>query len=453
MAETTRVNAATLARLLSFLVETGRKTGELPADNDALAQRLREASHREGEGFSLREVRRLLAGEASTSERAAKTAASQILYYLVDRFREPLQFGETMDEVIAEMSERLAKDNPADTTISLQNLRKIFVGETRNPHARTLERIGALFQPAWPALQLEWVKAPSWGHFVQLSGIANGTRRPATFHVNEESLRDQLCGVLVCYRYAFQSDDEKVCREILHVYEDGTGLRWRTSADQNGSLHIFEGDVLPMGGTLFLVVSHTTVISSSDGVSITSVDRGRCIVLYDHPHQKDIKDNRIGLVTSTISAAPHAPCAACGVFVRVEGQYTPTDVEGLMRGTTLIESLDRLIYSDFHSDEPDDPIWVAAFLDNRLAGSIPRQVNRAKSQETSDPRYERDRKIATWQKPRQKGRRDQTVRIDIVRFYDHMPLIVGRTREHPGNRAPFKIERAQDLLNSELRGL
>jgi hypothetical protein len=40
-----------------------------------------------------------------------------------------------------------------------------------------------------------------------------------------------------------------------------------------------------------------------------------------------------------------------------------------------------------------------------------------------------------------------------VRFYDHMPLIVGRTREHPGNRAPFKIERAQDLLNSELRGL
>jgi hypothetical protein len=436
MARWIRVNGQALARVLEFLVAKAQSSDRLPAGESEVRKALLDASRLDGEGFSQAEVRRLLAG-TTVPDDPAGTAISQILYYLVKRFRRELRLGETMSEAISVISQR--------TEIAEANLEKIFTGETHNP-TTTLERIRGVFADAWPELKVEWLRERSLDDFFRVAGIGAGVQRRslrtglATFHPNEDRLRAQLCGVYICYRFAFQADDGKVCREVLHVYEAGGQLFWSMSSDQDGTILVFHGEVLPMGGTLLLVGSYAVNRRTSDGTSVPVVERGRGIVLYDDTDHYDMRNQRIGLVESTTSAKPHDPCGACVVAVRVDGELGEADIAHLMKRVTVIRHYDELVMEDFRSEDPDDPYWVMAFIDNRLAGSIA-------TPEPGADNHDVDSRIARWQRPRQVGRRDQTARIDVRRFYDHMPKIVDRARNDSKNKAPFKRETVAALLS------
>jgi hypothetical protein len=223
--------------------------------------------------------------------------------------------------------------------------------------------------------------------------------------------------------------------------EDGV-LHWRMSFDRFKQIKMmpaFEGEVLPMGRTLLLVGAHQDPLHKvvrADGREAPLVERGRSLALFEDTHRTNLKDVRFGLLTSTMSAAPYLPCTACVVLVKVPGvdANDRAKVDEVIRTVTKIESWEKIVLEDFKTEDPDDPIWISAFLDNRVAGSItaPRGKKNGSLQE------EIDRKLAEWQRPRMDERRDQTLKIDIQRFYERMPKIVDRVRKHAGNAAPFK---------------
>ena len=258
-----------------------------------------------------------------------------------------------------------------------------------------------------------------------------------TYHAQEDALRAHICGVFICYRYAFQSDylPGEVSREVLHVWEENDVLLWSMSFDrfkETGTAPCFRGQVLPMGGTLFLVGSHETAIRNG-GVEVPTVERGRSLLLYEDPRRKSVRDVKFGLMTSTMSAHPNLPCAGCVVLVRAAG-YDNADrhaIEQLVKSATSIQRLEAIVFEDFKTKAADDPFWVAAFLDNRVAGSVS-----SRSSKNSPFQDTIDRKLAAWQRPR--GSRDQTLKIDIQRFYDFMPAIVERVKSNPDNATFFK---------------
>jgi hypothetical protein len=233
-------------------------------------------------------------------------------------------------------------------------------------------------------------------------------------------LEQRLCGTFVAYRYPFEgSDEQKVCREVVHVWRDKGAIRFRMSFlpkdDGEAPPGEFRGTVLKIDNSL-LFLGQTP--AGEDGLHA----RGRSMFVCDELDLEPMRRTMFGLLSSTRLFGGGAPCAACIILVRVERRdLKPATETAFVAQATRILPLERVLGADFSAP---DVATIRLFLDNRPIGSL---------RDEAEPL---DRELIAAD-PRRRNR-DPVMRLNLQRFSDEMPKIIERAMLDGGINSAFK---------------
>jgi len=364
---------------------------------------------------------------ASAMLDASLTPFSQILRYmvsthgqrigLIDReidfqdVRHPSTDEES--KVLADLAERMG--------IEEKNLRRLWTGQSAKPQRRTVEALVNVFKTADPDLTPAQFWASSLDSFLKYPRPIDQVQLQVPGYTRSLGrLEQRLCGTFVAYRYPFEgSNEQKVCREVVHIWRDKGVIRFRMSFlpkdDGEAPPGEFRGTVLKIDNSL-LFLGQTP--GGEDGVPA----RGRTMFVCDELELEPMRRTMFALLSSTRLFGGGAPCAACTILVRVDRRdLKPATETAFVEQATRILPLGRILGADFCA--PDVPT-IRLFLDNRPVGSL---------KDEGDPL---DQELIAAD-PRRRNR-DPVMRLNLQRFSDEMPKIVERAMLDDAVNSAFK---------------
>jgi transcriptional regulator with XRE-family HTH domain len=366
-------------------------------------------------------------GNAPAGCDAGVTPFSQILRYMVSTHGQRIGLidGEIDFQDVGHLrrdeEDRALADLAQRMGIEEKNVRRLWTGQSARPQKRTVEALVHVFKTADPDLVPAQFWASSLDSFLkyprpidqvqlQVPGYARGLGR----------LEQRLCGTFVAYRYPFEGNDEqKVCREVVHIWRDKGAIRFRMSFlpkdDGEAPPGEFRGTVLKIDNSL-LFLGQTP--AGEDGLR----PRGRTMFVCDELELEPMRRTMFGLLTSTRLFGGGAPCAACTILVRVERKdLKPATETSFVAQATRILPIVRILGADFAAS---DVATVRLFLDNRPVGSL-RDETDSLDKELIDA-------------DRRRRNRDPVMRLNLQRFSDEMPVIVERALRDDSLNSAFK---------------
>lgn len=275
---------------------------------------------------------------------------TEIVKYLVETFGDELALPGWHDDDFVSGFAKKAK-------ISLGTARNIKSGNSKTLTVKIRSRLSELFREVIPHIEQEWFRYTDVGTFIEKVQEQPRNKKiisfaiPADGYKNFERLRKWLCGVYICYRYAFlQTERRLVAREVLSVWEQNSTLWFQMSflpgrAEPEQRVRKFDGIVLPLGDSVFFVG--------------WSEERGRSLFVHCD-YADEAKDCRIGILSSTRLGSNGSPLAACILMLR--RQAPPKNIDHLMEDATASLPFEEMIDADFGRDAHE---LVGKFLNNK----------------------------------------------------------------------------------------
>lgn len=373
------------------------------------------------------DARRSRLGNARGNVDAGPTPFSQILRYMVSTHGQRIGL---IDRAIdfqdvshrrADEESRVLGDLAQRMGIEEKNLRRLWTGRSVRPQKRTVDALVTVFKSADPDLAPAQFWASSLDSFLKYPRPIDQVQLHVPgYDRSLDKLEQRLCGTFVAYRYPFEGNDEqKVCREVVHIWRDKGVIRFRMSFlpkdDGEAPPGEFRGTVLKIDNSL-LFLGQTP--AGDDGLHA----RARTMFICDELELEAMRKTMFGLLTSTRLFGGGAPCAACTILVRAQRKdLKPATETTFVAQATRILPIARILGADFTAA---DVPTVRLFLDNRPVGSL---------KDETDPL---DRELIAAD-PRRRNR-DPVMRLNLQRFSDEMPVIVERALRDNGLNSAFK---------------
>jgi len=302
--------------------------------------------------------------------------------------------------------------NKLNVELSPTTIRGFLEGNASNrPQEATLNDLVFPFSKTFPRIEGSWLLTRDPKTFLELLGNRNLVQiEVPSYDDRVPSLAKWIAGTYVAYRFAFEGEDDRdVSREVLHIWLDGSVLRfrmsyWSRTSEPGQEALEFLGLVLPVGQSIFFVGLSTNQAQR---------DRGRSLFLHDDRAHPKLRNCALGLLSSTRLHGDWAPCVACTLLIRMEKE--PANLTQFIQDASLIDSSGTLLGTDFGEKHR---LWIEAFLDNRPRGSI--------------------KEPALADLDGKPGIREPVLRLNRGRFNENMPGILEDVMKDPGIRAPFK---------------
>lgn len=305
-----------------------------------------------------------------------------------------------------------------ETGLAQGTLLGLLNGSTKRMNENTRTKIALFFnRVAVPEIQARQLSSGSLAEFnSKRSGVIPFTI-PADYPGKVRAVENWLCGVHIVYRYSLDLvDTGDIAREVLEIWNNGKYLEFRMSfINPIGSgptpVFFFRGPVLLVGRSVMLFGTNIGAHTAE-----REHDRIRVIVIDHDNAGGDTHDCKIGLMTSTRPRRDHAPCTACTILIRTQWTVEETEIDELVRTTTVIRPLDVTITSDFGAPHGH---LIRLFLDNRPHGT------------PLDPELE-PYLVAAEREP------ERVLRLDTERFATRMRRVLANVMSNDEICVPFK---------------
>ncbi len=336
---------------------------------------------------------------------------TQILRALIDEYGSALHLPAT--------DNAKAKSIAEQSKIAQGTVLAILNGTPHRIASNTSKRLAEFFnRVAIPELRGEWFSSASLKDFndKRYGAGAVAVRVPPDYPQLVSTVEDWLCGVHIAYRYSLDSiDTGDAAREVVRVWREGSTLMHRMSFIRhsrrgNDPMFYFEGPVILIGRTAVLM-------GTNIGQETRDRDRARVIMLDHGDGDRDTKDCKLGLMTSTRPRQDFTPCTACTLLIRAGWDTTSVGFEELALSATTIGPLADVIKEDFgHAHEG----LLRVFLDNRPSGC------------------RREPELAAYEPLIPEGGHDRVLRINTDRFTRNMKRVLADAMGNDDICAPYK---------------
>jgi hypothetical protein len=232
----------------------------------------------------------------------------------------------------------------------------------------------------WEKITGTWLDAASLDAFLaqqrRASGSSNGSdtvvlelelpRRHDLAHIAEA-----FAGHYISYRFAFETQSNRIAREVVSFVREGDKLRFEMSYKLGGDdagqpLRMFKGYATPIGASLMGLATSTEM--AIPGWQLFQ-DRARCLFLRHEVEATVDKFARFGMVATTKTDGFQEPCAACVLMFKVG---PPIDnLDEFRERVTVIRPLEEIMKHDFAPFTSENRKAIAEMIEN-----IPRQFGR-----------------------------------------------------------------------------
>jgi hypothetical protein len=251
-------------------------------------------------------------------------------------------------------------------------------GETKIAYTTTAEALARLCRLVKPQAKPEWfmrgtgakVFAKLWAESPEFDSVEVPVPRLGV--IDQNHLRQCLCGLWVAYRYSFSASRfGEVARELLLVrYVDGKFpfTMWYVNDSQrphkvSEKLKEFSGYVLPFQSSLYFIA--------------TDDRRGRALFVQREGNDPESWRHLLGILSSTRQPMNDtSPVAACTVLVKHASVRSDVEAEAehlkprwclAKRQIVGVDKFDNIVREDFGTivlDSKKSCDWVRLFLEN-----------------------------------------------------------------------------------------